>query len=358
MEHRSERFKQIASTGILLGAALVWGMCFVAQRSSMEHVGPFLFNGLREVLGAAALSVVLLVVWLVARSREGRKDRDRLPLPSSAATGRYLLLSGVLCGIALYLASNFQQVGMVQVTASKAAFITTLYIVLVPILGLLLRHRTHWNTWVSVGIALVGLYLLCISDSLTVELGDAIVLASALFWAVHILAVGHFAPRLSLTQLFGLCVIQFAFAGVLSLMTAPFVDHLIVPAAMSLQALGIVAPELLYAGILSTAGGFTLAAIGQRYARPTPAALVMSTESVFGLLGGVVLLGETLTLQEGTGCVLMLAAIVLTQLSFGKKARGHPPVPPGGSDHPMVKSSLDAGGRGYCPTHPSGTVAP
>ncbi|MDR1088353.1 MAG: DMT family transporter [Coriobacteriales bacterium] len=314
MEHRSARFKQIASTGILLAAALVWGMCFVAQRSSMEHVGPFLFNGLRELLGAATLLVVLLVVRLLKRPpRPGPRQADQ-----AAVGGRYLLFAGVICGVALYLASNFQQVGMVQVSASKAAFITTLYIILVPILGLLLRQRTHWNTWVSVGIAVVGLYLLCISDSLTLELGDGIVLASALFWAVHILAVGYFAPRLSLLQLFGLCVIQFAFAGVLSLMTAPFMDHLFVPAAITLEALGLVAPELLYAGILSTAGGFTLAAIGQRYAQPAPAAIVMSTESVFGLLGGVFLLGETLTAQEGTGCALMLVAIVLTQLSFGR----------------------------------------
>ncbi len=364
MEHRSPRFKQITSTGILLLAAIIWGMCFVAQRSGMEHIGPFLFNGIREMLGAVALTIVLAVVWFIARIRRSNISREVTASPDSVSeeygvivepgfqaqpeedalsrqrtpqiNSKYILIAGLLCGIALYFASNLQQIGMVYVTASKAAFITTLYIVLVPILGLLFKHKAHWNTWVSVGIAVFGLYLLCMGDTFSLELGDIALLASALFWAIHILAVGHYAPRLSLIQLFGMCSIQFAVAGVLSLATAPFVDHFFVSTSVSMAAIVFVAPELLYAGILSTAGGFTLAAIGQRYAKPTPAAIVMSTESVFGLLGGVLLLGEVLTVQEGIGCLLMLVAVVLTQLDFGRhkgtRKRGDPQKQPSATE--------------------------
>lgn len=360
MEYRSPRFRQVASTGVLLIAAFIWGMCFVAQRSGMEHIGPFLFNGIRELLGAAALLAVLLATWLAARLRgprgpagsmgtpggseedievstktglpvggteegiEGSTKEARPSPPSRWAALKPILAAGLLCGLALFCASNSQQIGLVYVTASKAAFITTLYIVLVPVLGLFLRHRAFWNTWVSVGLAVVGLYLLCVGDVLTLEFGDAALLACALFWAVHILAVGHYAPRLSLLQLFGMCVVQFAVTGILSLLAAPFVDHLFVPATVTMEAVATVLPELLYAGILSTAVAFTLMAVGQRYAKPTPAAIVMSTESVFGLLGGVLILGEALTLREGIGCLLMLAAVILTQLDVGPAARGAP----------------------------------
>jgi drug/metabolite transporter (DMT)-like permease len=340
MEHRSPRFKQVASTGMLLLTALIWGMCFVAQRSGMEHIGPFAFNGVRYLLGMFSLLVVLGIVLLFAGPREqlNRSARDKELALETAITGEliapslfarlkspsserarglgFILLAGLICGVALYVASNLQQVGMVTVTASKAAFITTLYIVLVPILGLALRQRTRWNTWVSVAIAVVGLYLLCINENFSLEPGDTIVLVSALFWAVHILAVGHFAPHLHIVQLLQLCVVQFGVAGLLSLGTAPFVDALLVSEPLSLEALLLVAPELLYAGILSTAGAFTLAAVGQKYAKPAPAAVVMSLESAFGLLGGVVLLGETLVTREWVGCALMFTAVMLTQLDF------------------------------------------
>ncbi len=337
MQQYSPRFKQSASTALLMLTACIWGMCFVAQRSSMEHMGPFLFNGIREILGAVTLALVLLVAWIITKRRASRLSSEAVgageseesepsegastALPASLSTTfnitfKHLLLAGLFCGVALYLASNLQQVAMVTVTASKAAFITTLYIVLVPILGLFLRQKTHWNTWGSVGIAVAGLYLLCVNETLTLEPGDTILLVSALFWAIHILVVGHYAPRLNMLQLLGLCALQFAVAGLLSLATAPFVDFYFVPVTLTTQTLLIVLPELLYAGLLSTGVAFTLAAIGQRYAKPAPAAVVMSLESVFGLLGGLLLLGEALTTRESIGCVLMFAAVLLTQLEW------------------------------------------
>jgi len=327
MDQRSPRFKQVASTGILLLVAVIWGLCFVAQRSAMDYIGPFLFNGIRGVLAAFALLVIVLFVWLFGRRRSklsvASSKLKATELQESAAPAertaqksfKYLLLAGLFCGTILFCASNLQQIAMVTVTASKAAFITALYIVLVPVVGLFLKQKTSWNTWVSVGVAFVGLYLLCINSSFSLESGDALLIACAFFWAFHILAIGHFAPRLTLLQLFTLCALQFAFTALLSLISAPLFDHYFVSVALTTEAVLSVAPELLYAGILSTGVAFTLAAVAQRHAKPAPAAIVMSTESVFGLIGGVLLLSEVLTLREGIGCLLMFTAVLLTQLN-------------------------------------------
>lgn len=313
MTPRSNRFKQFASSGLLVITAFIWGMCFVAQRSGMEYIGPFLFNGIRELLGSFTLFILVLVFLKMPRLRSGLK---KLGINPELGNLKEVLAAGVVCGTVLYLASNLQQVGMVYVPASKAAFITTLYIVLVPLFGLFLKQRTHWNTWVSVLIAVIGLYLLCVGDSLILEFGDIILLLSAVFWALHILAVGHYSPQFSLMRIFVLCIVQFGVAGILSLISAPFADHYFVAAAVTWENISYVLPEILYAGILSTAVAFTLAAIGQRYAKPAPAAVIMSLESAFGLLGGVLILGEVLNTGEWIGCLLMFIAVILTQLEI------------------------------------------
>ncbi|MCL2806635.1 MAG: DMT family transporter [Coriobacteriia bacterium] len=280
----------------------------------MEYIGPFLFNGVRLMLATAALSVILLIILGIRRMRRPAcKQHSNIKVS-------YIIKVSLLCGIILFVASNTQQIGLVTVTASKAAFITALYIVLVPVVGLFLKQKTRWNTWVSVGVAVAGLYLLCVSSSFTLALGDIILIVCALFWAFHILAVGHYAPLITLLQLFGMCTLQFAIAGILSLVCAPLADQSFVSAPLTFDAVTKVAPELLYAGLLSTGGAFTLAAVAQRHAKPTPAAIVMSTESVFGLLGGMFLLGETMSAREGVGCFLMLVAVLLTQWEFKRAA--------------------------------------
>lgn len=333
MEHRSLRFQQISSTAILLLAALIWGMCFVAQRSGMDYLGPFIFNSIRALMASLTLGLILLVVVLLSRRTGNQQQQGTIPdtstLPRAASSvfrnHKQILLGGSVTGICFFLASNTQQIGLVSVTASKAAFITTLYVVLVPLLGLVLKHKTHWNTWLGASIAVAGLYLLCMSESLSLGRGDTILIVSALFWATHILAVGHFAPRLSFTQLFAMCTIQFAVTGVLSFGCALGFDHLFVAVPLSVDAIRQVGPELLYAGILSTAGGFSLQALAQKYAPPSPAAIVMSCESVFGLIGGVLILGEVLTSREGFGCLLMFVAVLLAQLEFKPRShRSHP----------------------------------
>ncbi|MDR3136899.1 MAG: DMT family transporter [Coriobacteriales bacterium] len=310
------RHTTLSSTLLLTLTAFIWGMCFVAQRSGMDYIGPFLFNGLRELLGALTLLIGLAAGQVVTHLRHQHKRK-----PVATDTWRSLVVSGTLCGLVLYFASNLQQIGMVYESASKAAFITTLYIVLVPLLGLAFRQKISWNSWVSVALAACGLYLLCVSETLRLGSGDILLLICAFFWAIHILLVGHFAPRFTLRQLLRFCVIQFAVAGVLSLVSAPVLDTLFVTVPLSVKTLGLVAPEILYAGILSTGLAFTLAALGQRYAKPQSAAVIMSLEAVFGLLGGFVLLGESLSAHEALGSLLMFGAVVLTQLTFKPRLR-------------------------------------
>jgi len=338
------RKQSIAAVFVLLLTAFIWGMCFVAQRSSMEHIGPFLFNGIRVMLGALTLIVVLAIMRLLkgAKSRGGHlrtvepgddtvssqvktQYRPLAPLLSFLTNvrddpkKRAIVLGGIICGFVLFVGSNLQQIAMVTTPASKAAFITTLYIVLVPLIGIAFRQRTRWNTWVSVLIAVGGLYLLCISESFEIASGDVLLLICAIFWALHILFVGRFVPGLTQAEVLRLCIVQFLTTGILSLLCAPLFDSFFVSVPLTLSVVIEVLPELSYAGILSSGVAFTLQAIGQKYAPPAPAAVIMSTESVFGLLGGMVLLHEILVGREILGCILMFAAVILAQLTFRKK---------------------------------------
>jgi drug/metabolite transporter (DMT)-like permease len=305
----------LKSTAILALTAFIWGMAFVAQRLGMDYVGPFFFNGMRMLLGAVTLAVVLFATLLWRRNHRTDDDEDEVSASSRpGASLKPLLIGGVICGLVLFMASNTQQVGMVYTSASKAGFLTTMYIVLVPILGIFLRHKTHWNTWVSVLVAVVGLYFLSITNGLTMQLGDLVVLLSAMFWACHILVIDHYAPKLRYTDLIRLCAIQFITAGILSFVCMPLFDHFFVAAEFKAEVLLAVAPALLYAGILSTGVGFTLQAIGQRHANPSAASIIMSLEAVFSVVGGMLILNEILNGREILGCILMFAAVILAQL--------------------------------------------
>ncbi|NLG11194.1 MAG: DMT family transporter [Coriobacteriaceae bacterium] len=311
------------STALLTVTAFIWGMAFVAQRLGMDYVGPFLFNGLRMFLGAMTLGIVLLFTLLWRRRQKSMESGlQRTEVAALKTTHEYrpdrrVFIGGLASGLVLFAASNIQQVGMVYTTASKAGFLTTMYIVLVPILGLFLKQKTHWNTWVSVAISVVGLYLLSVTSDLTMQPGDLVVLMSALFWALHILVIDYFAPRLSRTDLLRLCATQFAIAGLLSIICIPLLDHLFVTHTLDMEVLIQVLPAILYAGILSTGVGFTLQAVAQRNANPAVAAIVMSLEAVFSVIGGIVLLNEVLSGRELLGCLLMFVAAVLAQMPLG-----------------------------------------
>jgi drug/metabolite transporter (DMT)-like permease len=304
----------ITSTGILTLAAMIWGFAFVAQRSGMEHVGPFFFTGVRALLGALTLIILLL---FQGGARRGTRMTDDPPAAFWNDERKVLLRGGFLCGLVLFAGSNFQQIGLVFTTASKAGFITTLYILLVPIFGIILKHKTHWNTWAGVALAAVGLYCLCITENFSIASGDLVVLIGAAFWAVHILVIDRFVRH---TGAIRLSCVQFLVCGALSLMVMPFADpHFATISALSLEGIRAALPAILYTGVLSSGAGFTLQAVGQKYANPTAASIIMSTEAIFGVIGGFLLLGERFTGREMLGCILMFAAVILAQLPLGAR---------------------------------------
>lgn len=284
---------------MLLLTALIWGASFVAQRTGMEYIGPFTFNGIRSLIG----SLALLPVILVLDSR--RKSTDQNSPASAKAERRNLLIGGALCGIALFISSSLQQHGIVYTTAGKAGFITALYIVLVPILGLMLGRKIRPLLWVCVALATVGLYLLSVQEGLSINKGDLLVLASAFGFTVHILIIDHFSPK---TDGVKMSCLQFLVCGILSI---PFM--LIFETIEWANIINCWLP-ILYAGVLSCSVAYTLQIIAQKRTEPTIASLILSLESAFALLAGIVLLQERVSLREAIGCLIMFSAIILAQL--------------------------------------------
>ncbi|MGY3886474.1 DMT family transporter [Aeromonas aquatica] len=284
------------SNMMLLMAAAIWGLGFVAQRLGMDHMGPFTFNGLRFLLGA--LSLLPLLWWLKSR-------QPSAPSGSSSGERRLLLTGGLIAGTVLFSAASLQQVGLLYTTAAKAGFITGLYIILVPVIGLLLRHKTGANTWVGALIAMAGLYYLSVTDDFTIGYGDLLQVVGALFWAIHLLLLDHYSNRVAPIRLAG---VQFVVCGLLSLATAFFIETPTLSGAVAgWQA-------LLYAGLVSVGIGYTLQVVGQRGAHPAHAAIILSLETVFAAIGGVLLLGETLDERAIVGCSLMLAGMLISQI--------------------------------------------
>jgi drug/metabolite transporter (DMT)-like permease len=302
-------------------------MGFVAQRSGMDDVGPFFFSGARMILGAVTLFIILSIM-AVGRKIKANKTTSIKAVDSNAenkkASTRDLITGGLFCGGILFFAGSFQQIGLVFTTASKAGFLTALYIVLVPILGIFLKHKTHWNTWISVLVAAVGLYFLCMTGGFHMQVGDLMVLICSVGWAMHIFAIDHFVAKFGQMDVIRLCALQFLFAGIFGFIFAPFLDGFFNPASLSWDTISAVMIPLLYAGIISTGVGFTLQAIGQRYANPSVAAIIMSLESVFAAIGGMIILHERMTGRELLGCALMFGAVILAQLPVGHKTTQKP----------------------------------
>ncbi|HGY5295512.1 TPA: DMT family transporter [Aeromonas salmonicida] len=280
------------SNMMLLMAAAIWGLGFVAQRLGMDHMGPYTFNGLRFLLGAASL--LPLLWWLKSRQPSGQSEDRRL-----------LLTGGLLAGAVLFSAASLQQVGLLYTTAAKAGFITGLYIILVPVIGLALRHKTGTNTWVGALIAMAGLYYLSVTEDFTIGYGDLLQVAGALFWAIHLLVLDHYSSRVAPIRL---ASVQFLVCGLLSLAVAFTIEMPTISGAVAgWQA-------LLYAGLVSVGVGYTLQVVGQRGAHPAHAAIILSLETVFAAIGGVLLLGEIVDERAIVGCALMLAGMLISQV--------------------------------------------
>jgi drug/metabolite transporter (DMT)-like permease len=299
-------------------AALIWGMGFVSQRYGMDLVGPFFFAGARTLL--AALTTLFII--LITRAAKRRKAGGELPeqTPVNDKSNRNLLIKeGLVCGTVLFFGQGLQQAGIVYTTASKAGFLTALYIVLVPIIGVFLKKRTHWNTWVSVVIAAAGLYFLSVTADFTILPGDLVLLIGAVMWATHILVTDHYVASLDQQGIYRLVTVQFVTCSALSFIMAPFLDMKLVPIPLTADIFVQVLPALIYAGCISAGIGFTLQAIGQKHINPSAAGIILSLEAVFAAIGGAVILGERLPARELLGCGLMFGAVILSQIPVKEK---------------------------------------
>ncbi len=283
----------LKSDALLLLTATIWGFAFVAQRVGMDFVGPFAFNGIRFALGSLVLVPFIL--------KHGRGPSQ----PAFCRSPVTLLRGGFLIGLLLFAGASLQQVGIVYTTAGNAGFITGLYVVIVPVLGLFFRQRPNAGTWIGVLLAAVGLYLLSITDRFTIAFGDLLVLIGAFFWAGHVLLIGWLAPR---TESLKLAFIQFTVCAVLSLLTAAAVE------TTTVAGIQRAAVPLLYGGVLSVGVAYTLQVVAQRRAHPAHAAILLSLEAVFAAIGGWIVLGERLTARGFLGCTLMLSGMLLSQL--------------------------------------------
>lgn len=295
--------------------SLIWGSAFVAQRVGMDYVGPLTFTGVRFWLAVAALLPVMLIMRkknLLDEPKEtGEGDGAGQSNQGSGGDKKILIKGGLACGVILFTASVFQQFGLVFTTAGKAGFITALYIVLVPLLGLFLRHRPGMKSWIGVMIGTVGLYFLTITESFTIAKGDFIVLIGAFFWAAHVLVIDRFTPYVDGVKL---SIIQFTVCGVLGTITMFIFE------TPSIETIISGAVPILYAGVMSAGVGFTFQILGQRHTSPTVASLILSLESVFSAVFGFLLLKEIMSGRELVGCALLFGAVIISQLPNKKKA--------------------------------------
>ncbi|MDR2457326.1 MAG: DMT family transporter [Clostridiales Family XIII bacterium] len=302
---------------ILLLTAFIWGIAFAFQKQSMDFVGPFFFVFIRMFLGG----LTLFIFYHISRLFSKTKKKDEKDIQVFKNNKKSIIKGGIATGIVIFFGSSLQQTGLLFTSASEAAFITALYMILVPVIGIFLKHKTHWNTWISVCIALIGIYLLSITSKFTIEIGDLIVLISTFFWASHILITDYFAKKLSHSAVILMCTLQFSIASFISFIGYLIFDSHLITTSITLDLLLKAAPSILYVGILSTGVAFTLQAVGQKYAAPAVATLVMSLESVFGAVGGIFILSERLDLRESIGCTLVFIAVLLAQITVKSKKK-------------------------------------
>ena len=289
---------------MLLIAAAIWGFGFVAQRLGMNYLEPFAFNSARFLLGSLSL---LPLLCFLSRQKLSRQKVNRDTKPNHS-----LSKGGLICGLVLFVAATLQQYGLFYTTAAKAGFITGLYLILVPIIGILLKHTTGLTTWLGAALAVVGLYLLSVNDNFTMSLGDTLIFIGALFWAFHILVIDHFSGRIDPIQL---SAVQFLVCGLLSLGVSLIIETPTLTGALAGW------QPILFAGVVSVGIAYTLQVIAQKNAKPSHAAIIMSLEAVFAAIGGVWLLNESLSPRAWLGCGLMLAGMLLSQVRWEYKSK-------------------------------------
>ena len=293
---------------LLTLTSILWGVAFIFQRTGMEHIGPFAFNFFRCLLST---SFLLLVSGFFRYKNAIHYKNANF---KSKLVTKNLLVGGTLAGLALFLGMSFQQVGMVSTSASKAGFITTMYIVLVPLMGVLYGKKPSLKTWLCVLIAALGLYLISIKEGFVIEKGDFFIFLSAISFAFQIVVVDIFATRVDAIKL---NMAQFFTCGILSLIVVIFKE------TVTIESVKLASIAILYMGIASSGIGFTLQVVGQKHLPPTIASLIMSTESIFSLIAGMLVLGESMMARELLGCLVMVVAVVLAQVDLPKRKKAN-----------------------------------
>lgn len=306
---------KLRNTFFLFLTAMIWGAAFVAQSVSMDYIGPFTFICLRSVIGGLFLIPVIIVLDGIRKKSQNEsadvvnsenilhietEEKQRLSWKN-----KQLIEGGIVCGIFLFFANCFQQTGIQYTTVGKAGFITTFYIIIVPLIGLFFKKYCGILTWIGVVIALAGLYFLCITQKLTIQRGDALILCCSVLYAGQILAIDHYNPFVDGVKM---SCIQFLVCGILSGIPALIFE--------SPDLAGIFAAKtpVLYAGVMSCGVAYTLQIVGQKNMNPTVASLILSLESCISVIAGWLILGQNLSSREIFGCVLMFGAIILAQL--------------------------------------------
>lgn len=288
-------------------AAFIWGTAFVAQDLCADSIGTFAFNATRYFIAVLALLVVIAI------SDRAKKDKPALSAEEKKAASKQLWLGGLCCGVALAIASNFQQAGLVAGTdAGKAGFITALYVVLVPVFGLFFKRKVSLPVWIAVVCSVVALYLLCIKGDFSLAAGDLLILVCAVCFAVHILVIDHFTAYCDGVKL---SCLQFLFAGIISAVCMFLFEDVDFAAIWS-----CILP-LLYVGIFSCGVGYTLQILAQKDSNPTVVTILLSLESVFAVIAGAIILHQQMTAREYIGCVVMFVAVILAQIQFPEKKK-------------------------------------
>ena len=299
------------SSLLLLLTAFIWGSSFVAQRTGIEYIGPFTMNSIRSFLGALVLLPVIKVMDIqrsksIENVSQTQKEKNQ--------SRKDLILGGICCGIALTIASSLQQIGMLYTTAGKSGFITALYILIVPIIGLFMKKHVGIKTWIGVALAVLGMYFISVQEGFSISRGDFLTFLCAIVFAIHILIIDHFSPKVDGVKL---SCIQFAVCGILCACPMVFIER---PRIAQILTAWL---PIAYAGIMSCGVAYTLQIVAQKGIDPTVASLIMSLESVFAALSGWLILHEHLSTRELFGCILVFVAIILAQLpdriSMGQK---------------------------------------
>ena len=289
---------------LLVLTALIWGTAFVFQRVGMESIEPITFTAARMSIAAAAVGLVTVIAHRIFK-----KSAAVTPTTNRRLT----VIGGIVCGVFLASASILQQIGIVDTSAGKAGFITSLYILMVPVIQwILFRQKSPLRVWLAVMLGLVGMYLLCVKENFSLTFGDTMIAGCALLFSGHILCCDYFVKR---ADPLWLSTIQFLTTAILSAVVALFTET---PTWEKIVSAMI---PILYCGIVSGDIGYTLQIVAQKFTDPTIASLLMSLESVFAALAGTILLHESMSLQEGIGCIILFAAIIWAQIPLPKKRR-------------------------------------